>query len=45
MRRGLPGGGPPGKLSVILKKYGSEQNSPLEFDIKTDGQVVDLELE
>lgn len=45
MRRGLPGGGAPSNLSVILKKYGSEKTTPLSFDIKTDGQVVDIELE
>jgi len=32
-------------LPDALKKYGSEQTTPLEFEITTDGQVVDIALE
>jgi len=39
------GGGGKGLLPAILKKYGNETDTPLRFEIREKGQVVDIALE
>ncbi len=35
----------PAELQAILKKYGDRESSPLHYEVASDGQVIDLDLD